>query len=291
MNKEQRRRRFGDRYDGYRVSGLDPMFTMIPYIMRSRSDSQVLLEERVDITELKKFISEQRKQNIPGLAMMHVVLAAIVRTISQKPRLNRFVSGGKIFARSYLRISMAIKREMDEDGDEALIMPAFEPDNTLHQVVETFNKTLSEIKSEKNDTDIAAVVLGSLPGFVKRFIVFTIRWLDSIGKMPKIINRLSPFHSSVFVTNVGSIGIGAVYHHLYEFGTTSVFVALGKKEQQVCLDSDGNPETREFITFRFVVDERICDGYYYASAIRLFFRYLKHPEQLLTPPEEVKHDC
>lgn len=291
-SREPRKRRWGDRYDGFRIRNLDPMFTMIPYIMRSRTDSQVMFEEKVDITALRSFIIEQRKENIPELKTLHVILAAIIRTAHQKPRINRFISGGKIFARSYLRVSMAVKREMKVDGDEAIIIPVFDPKDTLLQVVSKYNEAISEIsrESDKNDTDIAARLIGMLPGFVKRFIVALMRSLDSIGKMPKAINRLSPFHSSFFITNMGSIGVSSVYHHLYEFGTTSVFIAIGKRESQISLDREGNPVERDYMTLRFVADERICDGYYYASAIRLFIGYLKNPKLLVDPPEEEVND-
>lgn len=290
--KPVRKRRHGDRYDGYRVRNLDPMFTMIPYIMRSRLDSQILFEERIDITELEKFILEKRKE-IPGLSLLNVVATSLIRTISQKPRINRFTSGGKIYARSYIRFSITIKQSLSEDGDESQIMPEFQVTDTLSDVVRKIAGAINEtrkFKDDGNNTDIAANILGSLPGAVKRFFVFACRNLDKKGLMPKAINRLSPFHSSIFITQVGSLGIDSIYHHLYEFGTTSAFVAIGKKESENVTCQDGSIVTKKYVTLRFVLDERICDGFYYASAVKLLKSYLKNPEILLTPPEKIVED-
>ncbi|MBQ3115171.1 MAG: 2-oxo acid dehydrogenase subunit E2 [Clostridia bacterium] len=288
----KRKRRFGDRYDGYRVKEQDPLFHVIPHIMRSRLDSQVFFEEQIDITNLRKFIMEHRKE-IPNLSSYHIFVAAAIRTMVQKPRLNRFVSGRKIFARSYLRASLTVKRGMSEDAEEALVMPEFQSTDTLREVVERFNETVQQVKAEENNensTDVTVKLINLLPGFTKKFFVWVMRNLDAFGKMPKIINKVSPFHSSLFVTNVGSIGLNSIYHHLYEFGTTSVFLAIGKKTVVRELQADGTVVNKNVINVRFVLDERICDGYYFATAIKLFKQLMKKPELLLQPPEYIGKD-
>lgn len=289
-----RKRRIGDRYDGYRVRTKDPMFDVIPHIMRSRLDSQVFFEEQIDITGLREFIVENRK-TIPNLSMYHLIVAALVRTLVQRPRLNRFVSGRKIYARSYLRASLTVKKSKDINADEAMVMPEFSPCDTLADIAAKFNEEVKEAKKQDenakgNETDITIFLLNLLPGFVKSFFVWLMRTLDAHGMMPKVINRVSPFHSSVFVTNVGSIGLKSVYHHLYEFGTTSIFLSIGKKETVQEIKSDGTVVNKNVINTRFVIDERICDGYYCASAIKLFKQYMKKPELLLEPPEFISED-
>lgn len=289
-----RKRRIGDRYDGYRVRTKDPMFDVIPHIMRSRLDSQVFFEEQIDITGLREFIVENRK-TIPNLSMYHLIVAALVRTLVQRPRLNRFVSGRKIYARSYLRASLTVKKSKDINADEAMVMPEFSPYDTLSDIALKFNEEVKEAKKQDenakgNETDMAIFLLNLLPGFVKSFFVWLMRTLDAHGMMPKVINRVSPFHSSVFVTNVGSIGLKSVYHHLYEFGTTSIFLSIGKKETVQEIKSDGTVTNKNVINTRFVIDERICDGYYCASAIKLFKQYMKKPELLLEPPEFISED-
>ena len=290
---KKRKRRFGDRYDGFRVREMDPFFSIIPHIMRTRSDSQVFFEEQIDISGLREFIVENR-ETIPHLSTYHLFVAATLRTIVDMPRLNRFVSGRKVYSRSYLRASLSVKKSMDKDGDEAVITPEFLPTDTLADITQKFNDAVMQVKAEadaaKNETDIAVYLINLLPGFVKKFFVWLMRSLDSFGMMPKIINRVSPFHSTLFVTNVGSIGIKPVYHHLYDFGTTSIFLAIGKKETKRELQSDGTVKTTPVIGIRFVLDERICDGFYFASAIKRFKRYIKNPALLLEPPEQISED-
>ena len=290
---ENRKRRFGDRYDGYRVREKDPLFNVIPHIMRSRLDSQVFFEEQIDVSDMNKFILKHRK-DIPNLSAYHIIVAAAIRTIAQKPRLNRFVSGRKIYARNYIRASLTVKKSMSEDAEEMIVMPEFTPYATLYDVAQGFNELVTDAKSEdesSNQTAATVNLINYLPGFLIKFAVWTLRNLDALGKMPKIINKVSPFHSSLFVTNVGSIGLKSVYHHLYEFGTTSMFLAIGKKEVVQELNSDGTVNNKKIINVRFVLDERICDGFYFATSIRHFKQLLKKPECLLKKPEYIGTDC
>jgi len=287
----KRKRRFGDRYDGYRVRNMDLPFYIIPNIMRSRLDSQIFFEETIDITELEKYVRAKRADDIPDLRLMHVILAAAIRMFAIRPRLNRFVAGKKIYAHNNLRVSMTVKRTITDDGEETEIMPVFSPYDTLADVVERFNRewkaAVSEDTKEDNSTDNVIRAIGFIPTWLKSFVVWALRNLDKVGLMPKAIYRASPFHSSFYITDVGSLGIDSIYHHLYEFGTTSCFVALGKKNTENYIDDEGKVQKRKTITFRFVLDERICDGHYYAVSIRQFRRYIKHPELLELPPEHI----
>ncbi len=290
---KKRKRRLGDRYDGFRVLNTDPLFQVIPHIMTKRDDSQIFFEEEIDINGLRAFILEQKKA-IPTLSTYQLFTAAILRTIVDLPRLNRFVSGKKLYSRSYLRASLTIKKGMDKDAEEALVMPEFTPNDTLKDITEKFAAEIAaanpEGEEKGNATDTTARLIAILPSFIKSFVVWSIRTLDGFGLMPKIINKVSPFHSSIFITNVGSIGINPVYHHLYNFGTTSLFMAIGKKEMRREVQADGSVSTKHFINVRFVVDERICDGYYFAAAIKRFKYYVKNPHLLLAPPEEISED-
>ena len=288
------KRKFGDRYDGWRVRNVDPLYQVVPIIMRTRVDSQVFFDYDLNITELEKFIREHRRTDMPDLRLLHVVMAACVRVMAGMPRLNRFVVGRKLYARNSMRISIACKRAMSVNVEDTTIMPEFEPEYTLYDVVNTVEKTISEDvvakQIEGNRTDVVARVLGAIPTFIKSAFVDLMRNLDKVGLMPKAINKASPFHSSMFITDLGSIGIGPIFHHLYEFGTCSVFVAIGKKETRHEVDKDGNVVTRRYIGLKIVGDERICDGYYYATAMKALARLIRHPERLLTPPDEVVKD-
>ncbi len=288
------KRRFGDRYDGYRIRKLDAIYQIVPSIMRTRIDSQVYFDYKLDITELEKFVREQRQNGLPNLRMLHIFMAAMVRMMSQYPRLNRFIAGKKVYARNCYSISIAIKRSMSINDEGTTITPLFEPTDTLADIIrrveEKIQNDVYDMREEGNDTDTVARVLGVIPTFIKSGFVDLMRGLDQIGLMPKFINKASPFHASMFITDMGSCGIGPIYHHLYEFGTCSVFVAMGKKESEYYIDKDGSTKLRKYINVKVVADERICDGYYYATAMKALTRLLRHPEKLLTPPDEVISD-
>lgn len=282
---------FGDRYDGWRVRNVDTVFRVIPYFLRTRMDAQNFFEEKLVIDPIEAFI-KKHKEDMPDLSIMHIIIAAMIRLFSQRPNLNRFVIWNKIFARNHFNISIAVKRSLSDDGEETLIKPHFMMEDTLYDVVRKVKEELDQNQKvgQKNDSDAIAGIIGKLPDFLLRFVVFTLLWMDKVGIMPKIINKVSPWHSSIFLTNIGSIGVESIYHHLYEFGTCSIFVAMGRKSKENIIDNSGNVEPQKSIMLKFVLDERICDGFYYASSMRMLNKILANPEQLLTPPEKVLVD-
>lgn len=297
MLYQDRKRKFGDRYDGFKLRKIDTLFYIIPLIMRTRIDSLVYFEDEIDITEVEHFIREHRRTDIKNLSMLLVFMSAIVRLYAMRPRLNRFVAGKNVYARNSMRISLSVKRNLTIHGEETTIMPEFDPEDTLYDICrkfgDTYEKEVEEVKDADyggNETDIVAKAIGICPMFIKSFIVWAARNLDKVGLLPKFINHASPFHSSAFITDMGSLGIGPIYHHLYEFGTCSVFFAMGKKETKTVSADDGSTEKRRIINIKIVADERICDGYYYASSMRILKKLIRHPEQLLLPPEAVYED-
>jgi Pyruvate/2-oxoglutarate dehydrogenase complex, dihydrolipoamide acyltransferase (E2) component, and related enzymes len=286
------KRRFGDRYDGRLVRSVDPFFRLIPYIMKTRADSQVFFDEKIDLNNVEEYLRTKRNAGVRDIGFLHVVIAAIVRTISQKPGLNRFVAGQKIYSRNEIIVSLAVKKQLLEESPETTIKLKFKPTDTIFDIVKTINKAVEENKQmdTSNDTDKTAKIVALCPGFFIKFIVWFLSTLDYFRIMPKIIYEASPFHTSVFVTDLGSLGIQPVYHHIYNFGTTSIFVAFGNKQREKVLDNNNNVVERKYINVRVVADERIVDGHYYANAFKLFRRLMTHPERLETAPERVVED-
>lgn len=281
----------GDRTDGWRLKNIDPMFLVAPFILKKRTDSEVFFEIKVPIDKIESFIREQKK-NIPDLSIMHVVMASLVRLMSQRPNLNRFIIWNKLYARNHVCFSIAIKRSMSDIGEETIIKPYFSPTDTLQDIVQKTNDELiaNQQEGQANSTDSISKIMKVFPDFLLRFFVTLISYLDKVGLMPKILIHFSPFHSSFFLTNLGSIGIESIYHHLYEFGTCSMFVAMGKKTRENINDTEGETEFKKSILLKFVLDERICDGFYYARSMRLLEKILSEPAILLLPPEEIKID-
>jgi hypothetical protein len=282
---------FYDRYDGWRVRNVDTVFSVIPFFLRTRMDAQNFFEEQLSVDHLEEFIKEH-KEDIPNLSIMHIIMAAHIRLISQRPHLNRFVIWNKIFARNHMNFAIAVKRTLSDEGEETLIKPYFLPTDTLQDVVQKVvdEQAKNQQVGQKNNSDAISKIMGYLPDFLLRTLVFLLLGMDKVGIMPKIINKASPWHCSMFLTNIGSIGVESIYHHLYEFGTCSMFVAMGKKSRSHTLNREGELKPHKSIQLKFVLDERICDGFYYASSMRMLSKYLADPSVLLTPPERVVVD-
>jgi hypothetical protein len=278
----------GDRYDGWRLRKVDALFSVSSFLQPKRVDSEVFFEINIPIDKIENFVREQ-KANIPGVSIMHVVMAALVRLVSQRPHVNRFVVWNKLFARNHVSFSLAIKRSMTDEGEETVIKPYFLPTDSLADIVEKVRMEVEKNKQEgeENSSDSISKIMNLLPDFLLRTVIFLVLQLDKIGILPKIIFDASPFHTTLFLTNSGSIGIDPIYHHLYELGTCSMFVSMGKKERKSSTEKDGTIKHNKFMKLKFVLDERICDGFYYATTIRMIDKILNDPAQLLLPPDSV----
>jgi len=287
-----RKRRWGDRYDGRRLRSLNAFYQITPYIMRTRSDAQVFFEDRIDIGHVEKWLRHNRDEGHRDIGFLHVFMAAMVRTLSQRPQLNRFIAGQRIYARNEIQISLALKKRLQEDSPETTVKLTFLPTDTITDVARTINAAVGENKSADafNDTDSTARLFMLAPGFLVRFLLWLVRALDFHGKLPKALNKVSPFHTSVFVTDLGSLGIKSIYHHIYDLGTTSIFAAFGEKEVVREPDRDGRTVARRYIGMKVVGDERICDGHYFAMSFRYMASLFKDPSVLERPPEAVIED-
>lgn len=277
---------FGFRPDGKKVRGLSPTFRVIPSVMLERNDSQVYFKQDIPLKALDEYIAKKQSEGI-RVTYMQIIYAAIVRIIAQRPALNRFVVNGSVYQRNEIQVSLVIKKGLEDDSPETPLKLSYTGKETLFEVAQKLDKAISDNKdlSASNSTDKLAGALSLVPDMFIRWAVRILRFLDKYGLMPKAIINASPFHTSVFLTNVGSLGIDSIYHHLYNFGTTSMFFAMGKKKKSYIYEDDEIREEK-CITIAFVGDERICDGYYYAASFKQLNKYLKKPELLELPIEE-----
>ena len=282
------RRRLGDRKDGYRLRKADPFFRLIPYIMKDRIDAHVFFEDRIYLEKTDKFITQLRSEG-HRVGFLHVAIASFVRVLSQKPKANRFVIGKKTFARKEISISLAIKKKMEEDTEETTIKIVFDPKDTIYDVIEKVNNEIDINKntSNENKADKTAKILTYMPGFLLSFTMFLIKFLDNRGLLPRFLTDLSPFHASIFVTDLGSLGVRPVYHHIYNLGTNTFFIAFGKKTKEQYINDDNTVKIKRAMDIKIAVDERIVDGYYFAGAIKYGLKIMTNPAELLKPPETV----
>lgn len=274
---------FGFRTDGKRVKNLLPIFRVIPSVMIDRADAQVYFKQDVPLKTLDEYIDKKQSEGI-RVTYMQIIYAAIVRIIGERPSLNRFAMNGTLYQRDKIQVSLVIKKGLEDDSPETPIKLAYKGNETIFEITDKLEKAIAENKdlAASNNTDKLAWTLSLIPDFLIRWAVKFLWFLDKFGLMPKKIIDASPFHTSVFLTNVGSLGIDSIYHHLYNFGTTSMFFSMGKKKKSYIYEDDDIHEEK-CITIAFVGDERICDGYYYASSFKQLSKYLKKPELLEQP--------
>ena len=281
-----------DRPDGRYIRSSPAIEQITPFIMSNRCGANILFDESVEITALDRYVRAKRREGMTGYGMTHAIVAAYVRTVAKYPALNRFVAGQRIYSRGEdIAVCMTVKKEMTKESPDTVIKVHFHPGDTARDVYEKFNAAVAGAKDEMEDSNVdnAAGILTSTPRMVLKFVVWLVRWLDYFGMAPRFLLELSPFHGSVYFTSMGSLGIRPVYHHLYDFGTVPAFCAFGRKRRAEEI-KDGQIVERKYMDLRFNLDERICDGFYYASVIKYYLRLLTHPELLDRPPETIEQD-
>lgn len=268
---------FGLRSDGKQLRKTSAIFKLIPNLMRERNDSQVLFSQDIITDGMDNYIKEKMKQNIK-ISYLDIVFAAINRIIAERPHLNRFCVNGRTYARNSIFISIVVKKSLSDESEETPLKIEFDGTENIFEVKDKLQAEISKNKKveTQNNTDKTVKALTSIPTFLIKIAMGIIRFLDKHGILPKFLIGVSPFHTSAFVTNVGSLGIDAIYHHLYNFGTTSMFFAMGRKKKTYVYVDDELVE-KKCISIAFVGDERICDGYYYASSFKQLSKYLAKP--------------
>ena len=288
------KKKHGDRTDGWRVDPQDPTFLIIPHIMAERCDAQVYFSDELDTTALDEFVRRVRRDEsleMPELSRLTIIMAAAVRTFARYPKLNRFIGGKRVYARNHMCVSLTMKKSMSIESDEANLKMHFNPDATLK---DTYDELIGKITASKNDidngTDNLVDKIHSIPQWAIRLFMRWIHYRDNHRGLPKAIYDFSPFHTSIYITDIGSTGIGSIYHHIYNTGTTSMFLSIGRREKKLVLDDEGKPKYINILRLNYVIDERICDGFYYAKAVRYLTSLLRNPDKLLAPPEVINED-
>lgn len=293
ITSEKFRPRRGDRADGHLVRSLDPINGVAIYIMPDRNGAATYFRDSVECTRMEDYIRKKRAEGLDGFGTLHVIAAAYVRVISQHPACNRFISGQRIYSRGdEIELQMTVKKSLKADAPETIISVYFDPTDTADDVYRKYNELVAEAKNTPLDSsfDNLAGLVNAVPGVIKKFLIWLLKTLDYFGKLPRFLTKLSPFHGSVFVTALGSLGIPPVFHHLYDFGNIPAFIAFGARRTVTETGDDGAPVRRKYVDYTIVTDERICDGFYYASAFKSFRRLLNNPEKLDVPPEKVEED-
>ena len=284
----------GDRKDGRRLRSLDPLNGVAVYIMPDRTGANNLFSDSFECSRTEEYIREKREQGMEHFGYTHLFLATYARTVAKYPAVNRFISGQRTYSRGHeIEISMAVKKDMSIDSAETIITVYLDPKDTVADVYEKLNHEVASVKktSELDSSfDRLAGFLNFIPGVLMKLTIWLLKTADYFGLLPKQLTRLSPFHGSMFITSMGSLGIRPIFHHLYDFGNIPVFVAFGIKRRENEILQDGTCVQKRYIDFTVNTDERICDGFYFASAFKYFKRVIADPAKLDDPPERIVED-
>jgi pyruvate/2-oxoglutarate dehydrogenase complex dihydrolipoamide acyltransferase (E2) component len=266
------------RPDGKPVKGESLVRRIMPYLMRGRNEAICLHEATCDLTRTLPWLAEYNARTGRKANLFHLFLFAFSRALHQRPGLNRFISGGRIYQRDKVFLSFAAKREFADHAPIVTIKAEFPQQMTFAECIERVSGAVGGVRAGKGggavDTELKLVFL--LPGFIIGMIMALLRWLDRVNLMPSGMIRSDPLFASGFIANLGSIGIDNTYHHLFEYGNVSLFAALGRIDKKV-LVADGKPVVRDAISIRWSFDERINDGFYCASSLNIAKEILEDP--------------
>lgn len=243
---------------------------IMPFLIPTRAGATVFFEQELDVTRAQAFC-EARRAAGQKLTIFHLYTYCVVKVLAERPRLNRFTSGSSLYQRKEIELSFSAKKSLSDDAAMVAIKRRFDPSADFDSHVERLGGGVKEGRSnEKNQTDKELSILLRLPSFLLRWSIGLARWLDARNLLPKALIESDPLYCSVFVANLGSVGLDAVYHHLYEWGNCPIFAALGRVRE---VERGG--ERRKVCTVKYSFDERIEDGLYCARSLERLREHLE----------------
>lgn len=283
-------RKWGDRKDGKLLRNIDSMHYIMPLMYPNRCDNEAFMHLRIDLTEAEKFLQEKNAGD-PAYKynLFQLVVTAVLKTITLRPEMNRFIANGNMYQRNDITAAFTVKKVFSDKGGEALARIYAKDTDTLDSIHEEIYRQVSFCRSDDKDASTASMdVIQKIPG--KHTIGRIARFLDRHGWMPAPIIATDPYYCSAVLSNLGSLKIDAGYHHMTNWGTNSVFCAIGMMKKRPFWDEEGNMDMRMSVDLGMTIDERIADGYYYAKTMRLLKTLLENPRLLEKPlSEEVEY--
>ena len=257
------------RIDATKVNIDDPFHLVVPYVMPNRTEAEVSITERFDITKLMRYIDSRNKKENINIKLFHCICYAMAKTIYHRPEMNRFIAGRYFWQRNDISLSFVAKQKFEDGAEERLMFLKTEPNMTVDDFSKIILGDVKKARSESgNDLDKTMKIVGSLPRFLVSFIFWVVKKLDFYGIMPSSLMKGDPNFSTVLLSNLGSIGAGAPYHHLSNYGTNSIMVTIGTIISE---------NKKKFLDMTFTIDERISDGFYFAKSLKYTKHCLENP--------------
>ena len=279
---------FGFRPDGRRIKDIDPIVRITPYLMPMRCDAQVFLQHRIDYEMLARYIAKQSARG-QKITFMNIIIAAFVRAVSEHPEINRFIMNKQYFARNNCTVSFTMLKEpQNAEAGETAVKIKYDLTDTLYDVRDRMEAAVTANRgvANQNFVDKLVRVLFAVPG-LPTVVAGLVKLLDRYGLCPGALLDELPFHTSMYITNNASIGLHHVNHHIYNFGSTSLFFGMGTIEKVATVEN-GTARMKRWLPIGIVADERVCSGAHYSGFFSAMNHYLNHPEELELPPENVK---
>lgn len=284
------------RRDGRLVGNLDSMHVIVPLLYPGRCDNEAYVSERIDLSNINRWLETTNRQlaeNTPEgeepfkYTIFHMVVAAMMKTIRLRPKMNWFIANKRIYERNEITSSFVIKKQFSDHGAEALAVLKAEDEDTIHTIHDKIKAQVMSGRSDKKDSSTESMdIVTKLPFALVRFVAWACRKLDVHGKVPKSFIASDPYYTSVVLSNLGSIKLKSGYHHLTNWGTNSIIVIIGEKKLRPIFAEDGSYEMKDTLDLGITIDERLADGYYYSKSVRLLKTLLENPELLETPLSE-----
>ena len=281
---------FGFRPDGRRVKDIDPVVRITPYIMPMRCDAQVFLQHKADYELMARYIAKKGAEG-EKITFMQIIIAAFVRTVSQHPEINRYIMNKQFFSRNNCTVSFTMLKEpQNPDAGETAVKIKFDLSDTIFDVRDRMNAVIEQSRGVENQNFVDKLVrlLFAIPG-LPTAIVALVRLLDRYGLCPGMLLDELPFHTTMYITNNASIGLHHVNHHIYNFGSTSLFFGMGTVERTTVVEK-GVARMKRWLPIGITADERVCSGANYAKFFGMMSYLLNHPEELEVPPESVRFE-
>ncbi|MDX2022006.1 MAG: hypothetical protein SF187_17345 [Deltaproteobacteria bacterium] len=268
------------RSDGELVHTETPVRSILPYVMRGRNESAIYHQETYDITRTRSWLRQfnrARGNKLPA-SLFHLFLFACAQGLHRRPELNRFVSGGRLYRRKGVFISFAAKKAFKDDAPLVTIKLSFPEIESFEHAVDRINEAIMQGRGDRSTTvDKELALAMALPRWLLRAVMALLRWLDGMNLKPRFMIESDPLYTSLFVANLGSVGLDRVFHHLYEDGTASVFGALGVPRKATALDRHGRVQTHDEVEVRWTLDERVADAFYCAASLKIARRIIEDP--------------
>ena len=283
------KRKFGDRKDGVLIRKTDAFHLVMPIIWPNRCDNIVFNSDILDLTKTMAYLEKKNAQNSKYKhTIFHVIVAATLKMITLRPKLNYFIANKNMYARNEITASFVVKKQFTDDGEEGMVRIHAEKTDTYDTI---HNKISEAVIKERSNADLESTekfmdILNKLPRCVVKVLGGFLVFLDKHGRVPQSITETDPYYASVIFTNVGSIQIPNGYHHLTNWGTTSFFITVGGITKRPYFHDDGKYNLRDTIELGLTFDERIFDGYYFSRSLKMMNTFIENPELLELPFSE-----